>query len=302
MNIVTRAQWGARPARTRTNISSTVKGVGIHWVGPKQGTWTHDKCDDKVRGIQNFHMDTNGWADIAYSHLLCPHGYIYEGRKWGTRTAANGTNDGNNYYHAICYIGGEGDPFTDEAKAALKGYVAEHKRLYGDEVRPHSWFKSTGCPGNVIRQWLADGMPSTTTAPRPCDEQVLRRGDTGDCVKEAQNLLIQKGYDLGTWGADGDFGSTTETRVREFQTASGLTSDGIIGPATWRALRATSAPPEPTPEPTPVGGDDELAELTPEAQRFYEEMYQDLKRQDARPTSLGHVLRWMRALRQSMLS
>lgn len=309
MNVVTRAQWGARPPRTRTNISSNVKGLGIHWVGPKQGTWTHDKCAGKVRGIQTFHMDSRGWADIAYSHLVCPHGYIYEGRKWGTRTAANGTNEGNTYYHAICYLGGEGDPFTPEAKAALKSYVAEHRKIYGDAVRPHSWFKATGCPGNVIRQWIADGMPASGTTPAPapsvpCEEQVLRLGSKGDCVKLAQNHLIKKGYNLGTWGADGDFGTTTENAVKQFQTDNNLTVDGIVGPRTWFELKAEAAP-SPTPvNPTPIepGGDDELAELTPEAQRFYEEMYQDLKRQDARPTSLGHVLRWMRALRQSMLS
>lgn len=168
MKLVTRAQWGARAPRSRTNISSSVRGVGIHWIGTKQGTWTHDKCDDKVRGIQSYHMDNQGWVDIAYSHLCCPHGYIYEGRRWGTRTAANGTNTGNSYYHAICYLGGEGDPFTEAAKVAIKEYVTVHRSKYGNEVRPHSWFKSTGCPGNVIRDWLARGMPTkSTAAPTP---------------------------------------------------------------------------------------------------------------------------------------
>lgn len=245
MKLVKRDTWGARKPRNRSAISSNVKGVGIHWVGPGMGTWTHDKCAGKVRGIQNFHMDANGWSDIAYSHLACPHGYIFEGRKWGVRTAANGTNTGNTYYHAICYLGGQGDPFTEEAKAAIREYVERHQSIYGDEVRPHSWFKSTGCPGDVIRKWIADGLPlaDAPLAPVICDEQILKRGDYNDCVKEAQQLLLDKGYDLGVWGADGDFGETTETRVIKFQRTEGLTVDGIIGSNTWEALRAESAPP-----------------------------------------------------------
>lgn len=251
MKLVTRSQWGARAPKSRTNIVAPVKGVAIHWIGPKQGTWTHDKCAAKVKGIQSYHMDKNGWSDIAYSHLCCPHGYIFEGRKWGTRTAANGTNTGNAHYHAICYMGGTGDDFTPEAKAAIREYVAEHKTLYGDEVRPHSFFKATECPGSVIRDWIAKGMPAAggwTPTPNPapgtCDEQVFKVGSKGDCVKEIQRLV-------GGIAVDGDFGPNTESAVKAFQTRRGLVSDGIVGPNTWKALRAGEPQPEPKPEPQP---------------------------------------------------
>jgi hypothetical protein len=39
---------------------------------------------------------------------------------------------------------------------------------------------------------------------------------------------------------DGDFGSATEGVVKQFQRLSGLPADGIVGPATWDALIATS--------------------------------------------------------------
>lgn len=241
MKLVTRAEWGARAPRTITRLnSSTVKGVGIHWEGPKMGAFPHTACDDKVRGIQNYHMNNQGWADIAYSHLVCPHGYIFEGRKWGVRTAANGTNHGNTYYHAICYLGGEGDPFTAEAKAALKEYIGRHKSVYGDEVRPHSFFKATACPGNVIRKWLADGLPLDNPTPAPCDQQVFRHGSTGECVKEIQRELNKHGASL---VVDGGFGDNTDRAVRVFQQDKGLGVDGVVGPNTWRALKADPAPP-----------------------------------------------------------
>lgn len=70
----------------------------------------------------------------------------------------------------------------------------------------------------------------------------LKKGATGSAVKNAQELLIAKGYPCGgkvTAGretADGDFGPTTERSVKNFQTQVRLTADGVVGAATWKAL------------------------------------------------------------------
>ena len=69
-------------------------------------------------------------------------------------------------------------------------------------------------------------------------ERTLRNGDEGEDVKELQRLLLQMDYDLGKWGADGDFGDMTEMAVREFQQVSGLEADGIVGEKTVAALLA----------------------------------------------------------------
>ena len=73
----------------------------------------------------------------------------------------------------------------------------------------------------------------------------LRRGDRGSYVLNLQNLLIALGYYSGA--ADGIFGPLTEQAVRNFQSANGLTVDGIVGPQTWAALDNTSGgQPRPT--------------------------------------------------------
>jgi len=70
----------------------------------------------------------------------------------------------------------------------------------------------------------------------------LKNGAVGTAVKNAQTLLIAKGYPCGgkvTAGretTDGDFGPTTEKSVKSFQAQKNLTADGIIGAATWKAL------------------------------------------------------------------
>lgn len=197
------------------------------------GSFGHERCAGLIRGIQAFHMDTRGWDDLAYSAMVCPHGELFEGRGPGIRTAANGTSSGNDRYYAVCYLGGEGDPFTPAAKARINDAIAW---LGGGDVRPHSWFKATACPGDEIRRWLSAGRP-VDGGPHPTVHETLRRGARGAVVVHMQELLVAAGHDLShVGGADGQFGPGTERELRAYQAARGLAVDGICGPVTWTSL------------------------------------------------------------------
>ncbi|MDX3770510.1 MULTISPECIES: glycoside hydrolase domain-containing protein [unclassified Streptomyces] len=64
----------------------------------------------------------------------------------------------------------------------------------------------------------------------------LQSGSTGTDVKRLQRALIAaRGQTL---TIDGDFGPATTTAVKAYQTAQGLTSDGIVGNLSWSALQA----------------------------------------------------------------
>ena len=65
---------------------------------------------------------------------------------------------------------------------------------------------------------------------------VLKKGSKGSSVKALQILLEGYGFFCGTWGADGDFGSATETALKSFQKAKGLAQNGQAGEQVWRAL------------------------------------------------------------------
>lgn len=62
---------------------------------------------------------------------------------------------------------------------------------------------------------------------------LFRKGDTGPEVYAIQHLLRAHGYNL---AVDGIFGTETRQQVLNFQLASGLSTDGIVGPQTWTAL------------------------------------------------------------------
>lgn len=68
----------------------------------------------------------------------------------------------------------------------------------------------------------------------------LKCGSTGSDVKALQIMLIGNGFPCGKWGADGDFGISTENAVKEYQRKNSLTADGIAGPATWGKLLGVS--------------------------------------------------------------
>lgn len=83
---------------------------------------------------------------------------------------------------------------------------------------------------------VLSGTVTTKAPPRTVDpvRAMLMKGSSGQSVKDLQKLL-----QAGNWyldRIDGDFGPKTETAVKLFQKAKGLTVDGKVGPKTWTAL------------------------------------------------------------------
>lgn len=64
----------------------------------------------------------------------------------------------------------------------------------------------------------------------------LRKGDKGAYVTLLQTELLNRGYSLPKYGADGSFGNETLKAVLAFQGDAGLKQDGIVGAETWAAL------------------------------------------------------------------
>ena len=69
----------------------------------------------------------------------------------------------------------------------------------------------------------------------------LSYGSSGDEVKKLQQSLINAGYDVGSTGADGQFGANTQAAVKKYQADNGLAVDGIAGNNTLGKLYGTAS-------------------------------------------------------------
>ena len=186
--FVSREHWGATPrgATVTTHPIGGTEGVTLHWEGPHMGPFEHGLCAVKVRGIQRFHKEDRKWADIAYNLLVCPHGYVFEGRGVGVRSAANGSTQTNDDWYAVCYLGGELDGFTENGKAGFTYAVRLLRRAgAGPKVNGHRDHKATSCPGPSIYAWLqtADFSEEPTITARDREQYANKRARVRDLIK-----------------------------------------------------------------------------------------------------------------------
>lgn len=136
------------------------------------------------------------------------------------------------------------DPEKPKTKSHIGFYIGGGMMIHcSGEVKKEKLSKN--CTDWAIPKGLGGDIPVPTPT-----HKTIRRGSTGPDVVECQQDLIQLDYDLSPYGADGKFGAKTESAVKAFQKASGLTADGIVGPLTWAALDAAVGP-QPGPEPEP---------------------------------------------------
>ena len=138
--------------------------------------------------------------------------------------------NGTNYSHVGLYIGnGQVIEAATTQKGVISGKVTATKWTHWGELKGVDYAAADPAGQLPEEDAKADAMPT------------LRKGSTGDAVKQLQTLLKQRGYSLGSWGVDGDFGKATEAAVKQFQRDWGLEVDGIAGPQTWKMLTSTPA-------------------------------------------------------------
>ncbi|WP_433701797.1 peptidoglycan recognition protein family protein [Nocardiopsis sp. CA-288880] len=267
MKLVSRAAWGARSRTTSTNITPSRGGTSIHYVGASAINDSHSACAGRVRGIQNHHINGNGWSDIAYSLLVCAHGYVFVGRGVNRRTAANGTNSGNQNWYAVCALLGGSQKPTPEMVQGIRDAVAYLRKSggAGARVNGHRDHLATSCPGGPLYAMVRDGTftsggstapggGSSKPAPKPGTkapkfplksghwygpESSNSRNHSGyyssarPGIRQIRDRLRERGWSV----AAGDrYDTKLAGVIRQFQAEKDLAVDGLTGSQTWRAL------------------------------------------------------------------
>lgn len=226
--------------------------AGVMWTAAKQKqleqTTDADRKSGRLYGskwIGHMVADCSGLFSWAFKELG---GYMYHGSNtmWdiyctseselikGKRDDGKELKPGTAIFthstekrgHVGLYIG---DGWVIEASGTVNG-VIKSKLTISKWVE---WGELKGVDYGTAK-------PDVITDP---DENVtlgtIRKGDKGPVVKYAQQLLLDRGYKLPRYGADGDYGSETVAAVKALQKDWGLVQDGIIGPKTWERLKTS---------------------------------------------------------------
>lgn len=169
--FATRTEWGCPWGQT-SGPNTLTPTVPTHLIVHHSFSPGNDITDwvAAVRGIWNYHVNSNGWSDIGYNWLIDPKGVIYQGRAWVD------TNDNTQGAHfcgyngrtmGVCMLGDFNSITpTDAALRSLVRLLAYRAFTNGINPRGMSFHQgssrnlnnisghrdgcSTDCPGNIL--------------------------------------------------------------------------------------------------------------------------------------------------------
>lgn len=205
--------------------------------------------DDGDKIMRQNVAESNAWgADVHYiSHTNGANGTVkgyrpiyFTGSAKGKKLAEIMVKYRKQIYPYSVVLNNRTDLYELKNTNAVAFYE-EH--VFHDNLEDATWFHTHM---NEIAESAAKGLceyfgiPYIATAATPSNPTmttvILRKGSTGPEVKSLQKKLLQIGYYLGSYGADGDYGDATVTAVRKFQKDNSLAVDGEAGPNTLAAV------------------------------------------------------------------
>jgi hypothetical protein len=162
-SITAREHWRPlSPRRNRFQPMGKPWRITIHHsahdTGP--GPDSYAEAAALIRSIQRNHVKDRGWADIGYHFIVDASGRIWEGRPIHYQGAHAGNPTLNAGNIGIVATGNFSvhRPTTEQVASLrwLIRHLRNRYRIPAAEVRGHSAFKPTACPGKYLSRLLPD--------------------------------------------------------------------------------------------------------------------------------------------------
>lgn len=191
MTTYSRADWGARPARSGPGplAARDVVGLVFHWPAMSKPLRGFAAVAAALRSWQDYHMG-KGWSDIAYQVAVDQDGNRYILRGLDTQSAANGDTDVNDTLGAVLLVLAPGEVPSAAMVREVHAVVRDHRSLFSrssdllghNEVRP----EATACPGPVVQGYLATGVFEPVPSP-----SALLRADLNAAMRATKDALAK---------------------------------------------------------------------------------------------------------------
>lgn len=209
MEIITRAEWGARaPTRPPVMQKRPSKCYLHHSVGYGRGGAAY------MRQMQRQHIEDNGWRDIAYNFVLDPADLkVYEGR--GGLVVPGAQKGFNIDTIAVCVMGNF--QTTNPNWRVIETLVNLQRLLYVRKWAPMFYTgghrdapgQSTQCPGNFLHARIPE-INALIAAPAPTEPDMRYR----NFINVPYERDAQGNKTVARWAAEAIDNALADGRVR----------------------------------------------------------------------------------------
>ena len=157
LTVVSRGSWGALAPRIGEMTPHTIDRLTIHHAGTQTGV----TGQGQIRGWQDWHMNGQGWPDLAYHIVVGVDGRIYEGRDPAFRGDTATPYDTTGHLLIVMEGNFEVEQPTAAQLTSLKAVLAWASERY--DVAPatisgHGDHAATLCPGRHLEALIHSGQ------------------------------------------------------------------------------------------------------------------------------------------------
>lgn len=249
-------------------VSSSISRVHVHHTY-KPDHSNNQPTVDLHRNMRNYHVNTNGWQDVAQHITIGMDGKIVLGRNItmmpASATGYNGTSASHpfmfetigNFDKGNDILGGsqldsvlaichyihvtKGKPCVFHRECLINGKAPKtcpgsglDKAKFMSQVKS---YKGKAPSSGTVSAPNTETKPATVSKPKRTwtkvtgnwTGQTLKRGEYGVPVTQLQKLIGVK--------ADSYYGTDTENAVKKAQRNAGIKADGLAGKDTYNALK-----------------------------------------------------------------